>query len=720
MGCRYEAMASVTPTEAPVHDVPRGKRTSLGPLPKWVPEPGHPGQPAAGRHASGTGVSRRGVWAAGASLAVGLVLWGAPLGAAPLCLALSVMAGMALVADRRGPGLGLTVAIPTGFLVLVSWVITWGVATSAVGLSAWETRRVALVGMALFASFTGCIAFHRGGAVELRTADRPALAAFVGLMGFWTWVIASQPLALWSRMNSTGTDFMRHLWMTGYTRDSGGLTFGEASYPRAFHALGAWLTSALDTPTTADALWRACAPLALLMLGLILMAAMGAAAPLSETISGTASSGHVAALLAAAAFLQTAWFSTFLAFGNVMNMLVGVALITLMAAGLQPQIFGSRSGTVVCATALAVTANSWQLLLPVVMVGSVPWIVHFLRYGRRRALDWAVWSVGCTIAVNGALGLLPNARSATGVVQTVAVPTVSNLFRPDWWWWVALSLGVAALAIAYRRGLRTWALAVLASLLTAAALIAGAVMVTNSSWDLLRYYPAKALWTCSVLVIPLAAAGFVRVAAGLWSRAAADSHWWSVGARGLMGLGMGVLVISIAGRGAADSPHLAAIGQGRAGLPNWSLAMLDSMNDQTIPASGREGAIVFGLVPSGGLGEVSGGYVGMVDYTAMESLRFLGIEGADGAPVKSGLATREMTDVCRYLMDFPGSLRLTGPNPAAGPQWIIDAGCPKAIVQPERWISLDIDPVWFERSPWEAGNWEFPSFGEVGTERVRV
>ncbi len=713
-------MTSLTPTEAPLREAPQGPRTFGGSTPPRVPGTEGAYQPAASSHVFRTGNARRGVWATAAVFAVGLVLWGQSLGAAPLCLALSAMAAAALVADRGGPGLGFAVAIPTGLLVLVSWVILWGLATSAVGLGAWETRGAALAGMALFAAFTGGIARHRGGAVELRSMDLLALAAFAGLLGFWVWVIATQPLALWSRINSTGTDFMRHLWFTTSTRDGGGLTFAEASYPRAFHALGAWLTSALDVPTTADALWRACAPLALLMLGLILMAVMGAAAQLAEAMVGTARSGHVAALLAAAAFLQTAWFSTFLSFGNVMNMLLGVVLITLMSAGLQPRVFGSRSGTVVCATSLAVTANSWQLLLPVVVAGSVPWIVQFLRFGRRRALDWVVWCVCCLLTVHGALGVLPNARSASGVVQTVAVPTVSSLFRPDWWWWVALSVGVAVAVVAYWKGLRAWALATLASLFSAAVLVAGVVLMTSSSWDLLRYYPAKALWTCSVLVLPVAAGGFVWLATLLWSRAGASPPGWGIGARGLLGLAFGVLVISIAGRGAADSPHLAAIGQGRAGLPNWSLAMLDSMNDRTISASARQGAIVFGLVPSGSLVEISGGYVGMVDYMAMESLRFLGIEGADGAPVKSGLATRNMTEVCRYLMDFPDSLRLTGPNPAAGPQWIIDSGCPEAIVQPERWISLDIDPVWFERSPWEDGNWEFPLFDATGAERVRV
>ena len=81
--------------------------------------------------------------------------------------------------------------------------------------------------------------------------------------------------------------------------------------------------------------------------------------------------------------------------------------------------------------------------------------------------------------------------------------------------------------------------------------------------------------------------------------------------------------------------------------------------------------------------------------------------------MKSGLAQRDMSQVCRYLTDLPDSLRLTGPNPAAGPGWIIDSGCPAGVVEPESWVSLDFDPAWLDRSPWESGNWDFPTFAEV-------
>ena len=671
-----------------------------------------PRQPAGGR-ARHIHLSRLALWGIAAVVTVSLVVWGQPLGAGPLCLALSVMAASALTAQRGGAGLGVSVAIPAGFLVLLAWVIAWGLVAGALGFGAWDSRVATYSALGLFMSGTAGLVIRRRGLVGFRNADGFALLGFVVMFVYWAWVIATQPLAIWSRVTGTGTDFLRHLWMVAEVRRGGDLSFGEASYPRAFHALGAWMTALLDVPTTADALWRAGAPVAFVMLGLLLMAAMSASAQLVGQIVHAGWPSGVAALLTAAAFLQTAWFSSFLAFGNVMNMLVAVALMTLLAAGLEPEVIGSRSGTLLSSAALVVAANSWQLLLPVVAAASVPWILGFVRAERHRRADWAVWSLGALVVLHGVLGLLPNAQSVTGVVQTVGVPTVSNLFRPDWWWWVALAFCFAGIVVAYRRGLRSWALATSFTLLVSGLVVLGIVLATGSSWELLRYYPAKALWTALVVVIPVAVGGFIWLVRTLWMGTVAFPLVPGAIGRGAIALVLGVVVISVVGRGTAYPPHLSSIGAGRAGLPNWSLALVDAMEGKAGPSSGHEGAIVFGLVPSAGAGHVRAGFVGMVDYMAMESLRFLGIDGADVAPVKSGLATRDMTQVCRYLKDFPDSLRVTGPNPEAGPAWIMDSGCPESIVQPKQWISLDIEPMWLERSPWEDGQWDFPRFSDV-------
>ena len=690
-----------------------------------TPAVSNPGSDHAGRGCrldthSHLGLPRIAIWAVSVGIALGLVVWGQPLGVGPLCLALSVMAGAAMAVERGREGVVFSTAVPAGFILVAFWALAWGLATGAAGMGAWDSQISSLSGLATFTGLTGWVVGRRGGVVGFRASDVPALAGFTLIAGFWMWVIATQPLALWSRINSTGTDFLRHLWMIREIREQGELSYGEISYPRAFHALGAWLSAALDTPVSANALWRVAAPIAMLMLGLVLMASMSAAAQLVAALGGNEVAGAAAAVVGAAAFVQTAWFSTFLNYGNVMNMLVGVAMVSLIAAGLQPRVVGSLSGTVVCASALAVTANSWQLLLPVVLLGSVPWILQFVRLGRRRPLDWAVWVAGSLVAIHGILGLRPNAQSISGAVQTAGIATVSSLFRPDWWWWGALLVGVVAVVVAYQRGFRSWALSAFGSLLGAGILVGGLVLATRSSWDLLRYYPAKALWTSSVVVIPLAAAGLVWMVGNLARRAADFSPPSGAVMRGALALVLGVTLIGCLGRGTAYPPHLVTIADGQVGVPNWSLALIETMGDRVTPASAHEGAIVFGLVPSAGQGSVRGGFVGMVDYMGMESLRFIGVDGADVAPVKSGLARRSMTEVCRYLMDYPRSLRITGPNLAAGPTWILESGCPEEIVRPERWISLAIDPVWFERSPWEDGKWDFPTFDVVGVPRVRV
>ena len=105
----------------------------------------------------------------------------------------------------------------------------------------------------------------------------------------------------------------------------------------------------------------------------------------------------------------------------------------------------------------------------------------------------------------------------------------------------------------------------------------------------------------------------------------------------------------------------------------------------------------------------------MVDYLAMESLRFLGVEGADcNAPVKFALYSRDLTQVCRYLKDYPPTrCEFTAPT------WQLDLGgsstpaALRTLFKPDRWVSLDFDPAWLDRSPWESGDWDFPTFAEV-------
>ncbi len=626
-----------------------------------------------------------------------------------LCLGLC---GAAAVALTRGGTTGSTVvaALPAGFVVVCAWALVWGLAGGFLDVDAWGTRRAAWAGILAFSALTGIATWRRGGTVQLVGRDWPAACGFTLLSLFFTWVVVSQPFEAWSRINSSGTDFLRHLGAIRVVRDEGSLTPGEAGYPKALHALGAWLTSGTGIPTDARALWTAVAPLGFLMLALMLLGIMVAANRMTDVVVETRWPGVVAAGLAGLAFIQTAWFSTFLAFGNVMNMVVGVCLVALLSFGVQKGSLGAPAGTIIASSALAVTANAWQLMLPMVGVAAIPWFVAFVHRGRRRAADWFIWGLGGALVLNGVLGLRD--LDPTGQAST---PTVSNLFRPDRWWFVAIAISFWLAWMAFRRGQRGWAAMATGMLISGIGVVALLMHLTGSSWDLMLYYPVKALWTAMVVVIPLASAGLVTMVTLLWRRGGTlERHWIGVVLRGAVAVVVVLLAVGSMGRSAAFPPHLEPIARGSAGLPNWSVAVVDAMKDVQIPEGSQDGAIVFGLVPSSDVANVKGGLVGMVDFMAMEGLSHAGIEGAMSAVVKGGLAQRDMTQVCRYLKDFPNSLRLTGSNPVAGPQWIIDSGCPKSIVKPEKWISLQIAPEWMKDSPWQADMiYRFPTFDEV-------
>ena len=296
-------------------------------------------------------------------------------------LSLSALCAVALAPNRGADALSVTAFVPGGFVLTVASALVWGLAGGAAGIGAWSTRTASLIGLGLLVGTTGAISWRRGGRVVVVGRDAPALTGFIMVSAFFTWVVITQPFAWWSRINGSGTDFLRHLSVVRAVRSDGSIQPGSPSYPKALHALVAWLANAMGLPTGADPMWRAAALAGFLMLALMLLAVMAVATRATIAISGSRTAGVLAGVVGGLVFVQTAWFSSFLAFGSVMNMLVAVCLLTLLLSGHQVGIFGSTTGTILCGACLAVTANSWQLLIPVVGLAAMPWMVQFLRLG---------------------------------------------------------------------------------------------------------------------------------------------------------------------------------------------------------------------------------------------------------------------------------------------------------------------------------------------------
>ena len=572
---------------------------------------------------------------------------------------------------------------------------------------AWNARPAATLGLLSFGLTTGLVAARRGGRVFIVGSDWAGLLGGVGLLGFFAWVVGTQPFAVWSRTTSAGTDFLRHLRAIRTLRADGGLTFGQDAYPSAFHALSAWLTSAQGIPPTPESLWRAVALVCFLMLGLMLLGLMVTAdrmarlavarqqgLPEGDSSTSSCAAGAVAAALTAAAFVQTAWFGVFLGFGHIMNVLVGVCLVALLALALEPRGIGPQVAPLVAASAVAVTANAWQLLLPVAAFGALPWLVTSLRGRASRARDAATWLVGAVLVTHG---LLIVRHVDTG--NQAAIPTVSGLFVPDWWWWLAGGLALITVVLAQMAGRRLWAAAAVGMLVAGIGLTIGLIIVTGSSWELMLYYPVKTLWTVIVILIPLAAIASVWLSAGAWNWSGDLPRVGRILVRG------GLLTIAVVasagvlGRGAAGPSHLEALANASASPPNWSMAIEDAMETVVVSDEQRTGAIVFGIVPDVQMSRSSTWYAGVIDFMGMEALGDVGFPDAIAASVKEALISRDMKAVCRHLEAFPDSVRITGPLPEAGPGVLLATGCPERVVQPERWVSLDMSG-WLTGTQW--------------------
>ena len=381
--------------------------------------------PAPRGDVSGRTASRVVVWAVLTSCLCILVASAQPLalalrGALPVCLVCSC--------TRAQPGrrpLSVTAFVPGGFVLTVASALVWGLAGGAAGIGAWSTRTASLLGLGLLVGTTGAISWRRGGRVVVVGRDAPALTGFIMVTAFFTLVVITQPLAWWSRINGSGTDFLRHLSVIRAVRADGSIQPGSPSYPKALHALVAWLANAMGLPAGADPMWRAAALVGFLMLALMLLAVMAVATRATIAISGSRTAGVLAGVVAGLVFVQTAWFSSFLAFGSVMNMLVAVCLLS--APAVRPPSRDLRvddwhhplrgvSGRHCQALAVAHPRRGPGCDAVDSAVPSVG--------GWRRPGDWAVWLLSAAVAFHGLLSLrgMPSAHASRSRCPICSVP----------------------------------------------------------------------------------------------------------------------------------------------------------------------------------------------------------------------------------------------------------------------------------------------------------
>lgn len=658
--------------------------------------------------------SRRLVFALGVGLFLVFVVAGQPFPAtsALALLGLATQAGAALAPSPGQSGPGLLSLLPAGLVVACFALLSLTFGAGLLGIPLWANRPLSLAGLTAISCAFALICAKRGGDVVIYAGLAvPMVSVWLGLL--FTAALLRQPTAISSRIYGMGTDFMRHLVTVQTLRLEGSINPVASGYPNSFRVLLASLTSAGGVAADPAPLWLAASAATLCLLLLLCLAVSSLAADLAELLALPRVVSGAAAVIAGIAFVQTAWFYSFLATGSVMNMLAAVCLLSIVAVSLNPSFAATVHGCLIVVSSLALVSNSWQLVLPMAGLMAVPALWSGWRQLPRGAWVALVGS-GLLISLAGLAGIrnslvLPSEEGGEAV-SGLAATTFAGLTQPEWWWAVGAVTCVGVAVLLWRNDSRALSLCIVGALTGLAGQTMWLLGESGSTWDLPLYYPAKALWTGMVVLVPVSVAGALWALRTVWNRFGELVDRKRLAGQGALGLMAGVACLALAGRVAAVEPHLVSIVRGTA-TPNWALAVVTHL--RSLPANDprfREpGAVVFGLVPSATAQEVEGGQVGRTDAMVLDALALLGLPGVYESAVKPSLVAQDLSAICDFLRAHPAALRVTGPNPDSGPGRLRAAGCPEKVVGSANWVRVPLGEEWLAGTRWaDRSAWALP------------
>lgn len=653
--------------------------------------------------------------------------WFAPRGVAVawMCLVGVLTMAAAIAPAGRGTSSGSVIGvIPLATVALVGVTSVVGMAAAAVGWRIWASPLGAQVTWTVLMVAVGAVAVIRGGRVRVIGRDIAAGVAAIALWGLGVAVAATIPFELWARNTSGGTDFGRHILLMRSVADDGFLSYGSLGYPRALHSLVALAWQSGGDTAYAGA-WRALESVLWLVLVMLFTAALLAATRLAQRLRLWWALGHIVIpLLVVAILLQGMWLGAMFTNGFVTSCMAGLTISVLMASGLQERSLGSFGAVLVACLAIVVMVQSWILLVAVVAAPGLVAVVAHLRARPRRWSRYA-WTAGAVLVT--ALICLPvlattlrEQASDRDLVEALTTYGVSGLSQPGWWWLVALVLALGCAGGCWRRrqlrGSVLWWLAMVAA---AAVSVCALQLIADGSWTIASYYPLKAMWTCSVLVVPFAVVGgawfvetLTRRAAGLANRAARLA---SVAA--VLGCTFLIFVAVLGWEVGYPSIVRLAMFHGISTVP-VQIPFISSME-----AAGMKGddehVIVWGSSPHAVLGAMDW-TAGYPDWYSGEATQWLGYKGVPDR-MAAALLNRDVGTACEFLRTYPEAKRLTGPNEVAGASWLIDGGCPEEVVRPDEWLSFAVPETWFQETrayntPYDA----YPTFAEWQAWRNRA
>jgi len=644
--------------------------------------------------------------------------WVIPL----LLLAASLAWATALVSNdssQRSATTSVVAWVPISFAAVLVVISVAGMTAWLLGIDIWSNSlRAALLWIGVLA-LPIALSWRRGGSIRFVGQDQPAALVLATTMLLGVALAVIVPIQVLARNVSAGTDFGRHLTvLIKPVADVGQLSYSSSGYPRGLHAL---VGSALPIFTDGSylAAWIALEATAWVMIALSATALAVAAGRAAIRAHLTSSFWRYAVAIATVViFLQGAVIDSFLRFGFVTSLLAVLVICAAVSTALGDP--NSRSQAFQFGLLTVAMSQAWQLLVPLVVAPLVfLWVQASVKRSNVRQITLVCLGTAL-IALPPFIPLLRayvptgtddtgSAGPLTGLAATAANEGSAALSWPGWWWWVTLPLIVVAIAVLWRRGARSQVLLWLTMSLAASVLVLGLWLLARGA-NSLPYYVLKSLWSSLPILLPLLVIGAALLIVGI---VRLPSRWPGPVARIARPIIIAVLVIGgvagIGGQWAGDRPTALQLADGLGGVV-YQLPTLAAFEDGETRIASGDTVIIWGIAPSSDLNYVALKAAGFADLTAVESLPWLGIPVS--WPGGFSLSDRDTEAICQYLRDNPETVRVTGPNPESGAQWLLDSGCPTEIVRAEEWQVIQIDDSWFEGRE-ELLPYSYPTWSEA-------
>lgn len=638
---------------------------------------------------------------------------GVPLAGAFLLLTVALAAALA-----PGPASGrLSVVgwLPFSFVLLVSAVAGVGALAGLIHIATWGSRPAALLLWSTLTISVVALAAKRGGRVALVAQDFESAVAGGGLLAGGILLSLLNPFEVWGRNVSLGTDFARHLVITKDVAEAGALTYSSgAVYPKGLHALYATVWQASGT-SSFESTWLGLQALTWLMLCLMVMALVSCAARACRALALPTWLSWLTGGLVVVAFVQSMWLSAMMARGFVTSVLAGLVVAVAVSVPFDGKWIGSARAVMVSAVLVAAAAHAWQV---VAVLPAVLCFAALVAWWRNRSAPVATGIVLLLCAAAAALpsvyGLASVADESGSYAGQIVMPAGSGLWLPEPWWWLGVVLTIATVGLLWRGGRRGAAGAWALLLATGAAAILALAWRTGTDWTSPGYYVLKTLWTMSNLVLPGAFAGAIV----LLYRAAS---WGAQRGPGIVRVAttVGVAAVVIAGgavalgRMTATSDVGNAIRGGYGSIP-FNLVALRHLEQVGVRFPAQR-AVTFGIVPSAKNDVVSIGAAGANDQLVQESLRW--VDRDVTGPSYSVLIRRDAPAVCEWLRANPDAVLVTGPNAAAGMDWLLRSGCPGSVLKRRVIAEVRMTDEWFAGVPDAGRPFTYPTWAQFQAER---